>query len=170
LPGIFLLSAAVDTSAVAPTLEGARRVLKSLVDSPVSASELEKAKSDISPLGPLAQSDALANAWLDIEAYALPSISEQMRAWNSLTPADLQRVAARLFGETAIATVVVGNAETLKDKLSPDVKIEVLGEVKPKALESTTTVEPPKKRTPAVLPPPRNTNPLMKSTKPPTKP
>ncbi|MDQ2855388.1 MAG: insulinase family protein, partial [Acidobacteriota bacterium] len=51
LPGIFLMSAAVDTSAAAPTLGGARRILKSLVDSPVSARELEKAKNNTSPLG-----------------------------------------------------------------------------------------------------------------------
>jgi zinc protease len=170
LPGMFLMSASVDNAAAAQTLESARKVLRSLVDSPVSASELERARDNASSPGALAHNDALADALLDIEAYALPTISEQTRAWSSLTPADLQRVATRLFSEAAIASVVVGNAEDLKNKMSPDVKIEVLGEAKPKTPESTTAVEPPKKRTPAILPPPRITNPLMKSTKPATKP
>lgn len=173
LPGMFLMGAAVDTAAAAQTMESARKVLKSLVDSPVLASELEKARSSAAPPARvLYENEAMANAWLDIEAYALPTIGEQTLAWNSLTPADLQRVAARLFSEAAIATVVVGNAEDLKAKLAPTLKIEVLGEANPKTLESqttTTTVEPAKRRTP-ILPTPRNPNPLMKSTRPVTKP
>ena len=173
LPGIFLMGAAVDSTAAAQTLGSARSVLKSLVTSPILPGEIEKAKTGVPPDGVLYDSDALANAWLDIEAYALPTITEQTRVWNSLTPADLQKVAARLFADPALATVVVGNAADLKNQLAPTLKIEVLGEAKVNSSEpqtTTTTVEPAKKRTMPILTAPKNTNPLMKSTRPVTKP
>ncbi|MCU1264738.1 MAG: hypothetical protein JWM21_1056 [Acidobacteria bacterium] len=172
LPGMFLMGAAVDNALAGAALGSARKVLTSLVDSPVLALELETARNGSTPASVLAQNDAMANAWLDIQAYALPTINEQTSAWNSLTPADLQRVAARLFGETAIATVVVGNAEDLKTRLAPTMNIEVLGEATPKSAEpqATTTSGPAKKRPLPILPAPKNVNPLMKNTRPVTKP
>jgi zinc protease len=175
LPGMFLMGAAVDNAAVAKALESARSVIKSLVDAPVLPGEFENARSNaaVTPGRGLSQNDTMANAWLDIETYSLPTISEQTRAWNSLSPTDLQRVAVRLFTETAIASVVVGDAELLKAQLTPTLKIEVAGEAKPKApaqQTTTTAVEPPKRRAVPILTAPKNTNPLMKNTRPVTKP
>jgi predicted Zn-dependent peptidase len=175
LPGMFMMGAAVDNAAVAKTLESARSVLKSLVDAPVLPGEFENARRNASmmPGSGLSQSETMANAWLDIETYALPTISEQTRAWNSLSPADLQRVSVRLFTGAAIASVVVGNVVELKAQLPPALMIEVAGEVKPKAeapQTTTTTVEPTKRRAVPVLNAPKNPNPLMKNTRPVTKP
>jgi len=172
LPGIFVMGATVNGTAVAKLLENARSILKSLV---VLLSEIEKAKNEtVASMSPrLSKDDATANAWLDIEAYTLPTINEQTRAWNSVSASDLQRVAARLFRDNAIASVVVGSAEDLKAQLAPTLKIEMMGESKPRTAdqESTiTTTEPTRRRTVPVLIAPKNTNPLMKNTKPVTKP
>ena len=173
LPGMFVMGATVDGTAVAKSLENARSVLKSLVDSPVLSSEFEKAKSDtVASMSPGLSQDATANAWLDIEAYTLPTINEQTRAWNSVSATDLQRVAARLFRDNAIASVVVGSAADLKAQLAPTLKIEMMGESKPRTpdQEATTTAEPTRRRTVPVLIAPKNPNPLMKNTRPVTKP
>ncbi len=175
LPGMFVMGATVDATAVAKSVENARNVLKALVDSPVLSSELEKAKRDtISVMSPnLSQNDATANAWLDTEDYTLPTINEQMRAWNSISAADLQRVATRLFRDTAVASVVVGTAEDLKAQLAPTLSIEIMGESKPKTPDqdsTSTTAEPIRRRHVPVLIAPKNPNPLMKTTKPVPKP
>lgn len=174
LPGVFLMGASVDTSAVARTLEGAKSVLKGLVDSPVTALELERAKNVVLAVmnRQLLRDDMLSDQWLDIDTYSLPSVGEQVRAWNAIAPIDLQRVAARLFREPAIASVVVGNAEEIKAQLAPISKIEMLGEAQPKEPEqpSTTTTFHPVRRPTPILPAPKNPNPLMKSTKPIPKP
>ena len=174
LPGVFLMGASVDSSAVARTLEGARSVLKALVDSPVTAPELDRAKNEVLAVmnRRLSPDDMMADQWLDIDTYSLSTVSEQLRAWNAIAPADLQKVAARLFRELAIASVVVGNAEELKAQLGPNSKIEMPGEAKPKEPEqpSTTTTFHPVRRPTPILPAPKNPNPLMKSTKPATKP
>ena len=174
LPGVFVMGASVDNSFAAKTLAAARGVLKSLIDSPVSANELETAKSDaVSVISQLSKPDTMADVWLDIDTYSLPSVNEQVRAWNAVSLADLQRAATRLFREATIASVVVGSAEQLKAELAPTQKIEVLGEVaQPKAPEqkSTTNAAPQTKRPTPILVTPKNTNPLMKSTKPPPNP
>ena len=167
LPGMFLMGASVDGAAAARTMEGARNVLKSLVDSPVLPTELDKAKGEALALmnHKLSQNDTLAEAWLDIDTYSLPSLSELMRAWNAISASDLQRVAARLFSETAIASVVVGNAEQLKTQLAATSKIEMLGEAKPKAPEqqptTTTTTTQPNRRPVPILPPPKEPKPAL---------
>ena len=174
LPGMFVMGAAVDKAAVAKTLDSARGVLKSLVETPVLPGEFETARNNalVMPSGP-SQNDAVANTWLDIEAYALPAVGEQSRAWNSLLPVDLQRVAVRLFTGAPLASVVVGDASELKAQLTPVLMIEVAGEAKPITpiqQPTTTAVEPTKRRAVPVLTAPKNPNPLMKTTRPVTKP
>ena len=149
LPGMFLMRASVEGAGVSQTLANARIVLKSLVDSPVAPSEFESAKSEalarMTRL--LAPNEGTANAWLDVDTYSLQSVDKQMGAWNAVSAADLQRVAARLFRETSLASVVVGNVEQLKAQLGPATKFEVLGEAKPKPAvqPARNTAQPAKK-------------------------
>jgi predicted Zn-dependent peptidase len=179
LPGMFIMGVAVDNAAASKALETARTVLKSLVESPVLPSEIEKAKTEAmmaleaSGDSKLSQKDKLANDWLNIEAYSLPPASDQMRTWNALSPADVQRVAVRLFRDPQIASVVVGNAENLKAQLVPAINIEVLGEAKTKSPEpppTTTTPGPSKQRPFKVFTGPKTTHPLLKDPKSATKP
>lgn len=171
LPGMFLMAASVNGDAAPKTLADARSVLKSLADSPVAPSELESYKSQALTriMDPRRTLEGVANGWLDIDTYLLPPFDDQLRAWSAVSAADLQRVAGRLFRETAMAAVVVGAADQLKTQLGTSSKIEMLGEAKPKlaAQPAKTNVKQPTKQPPIL---PKSPNPFLKDPKPITKP
>jgi predicted Zn-dependent peptidase len=131
LPGMFVMGASVNNSLTTKALEGAREVVQSLVKTPVTAAMLEQAKTEAIGVATqqLAKPDGALQAWLDIDTYGLTSRGDQMLALNQVTAADLQRIAARLFGERVFASVVVGDSEKLKALLAPTIKIELMGEV-----------------------------------------
>lgn len=152
LPGMFVMGASVDTLLAGKTLASAKEVMQTLAKTPVTAGELELAKSEALTLmnKELAKPDGVATAWLDSDTFGLPSIAEQTRALSALTSADLQRVATRLTRDTAFVSVVVGNAETLKAQLEPSGKVEVMGEIAPKiepkpGTKSDASAKPPSK-------------------------
>ena len=134
LPGMFVMGASVDNVLAGKTLASAKEVMQSLASSPVTASELEQARNELVTLAnnQLAKPDGVADAWLDGDTYALPSVAERMRGLNTLSANDLQRVAIRLLGERAFASVVLGNSEVLKAQVERYGKVEVLGEITPK--------------------------------------
>lgn len=157
LPGMFVMGATVENLLAGRTLATAQEVIKSLVSSPVSVPELEKARSELA-----AQANKetikqdLANAWLDIETYGLPSLAEQSRAYTALSPNDLQRVAVRLFRDGTLASVVVGNSELVKTQLERIGKVELMGELEPKpspGTETKSTSNSPKPQTKVVTKP-----------------
>ncbi|MBA2526393.1 MAG: insulinase family protein [Pyrinomonadaceae bacterium] len=131
LPGMFVMGAAVDTLLVGKTLKTAHDVLQSLASGPLPAAELEQAKGEASAqfTKELERPDSTTRAWLDIDTFGLPSISQQIGAFSSVSAADLQRVASSLFNKTRIASVVVGNSHQLKAMLEPNVKVELMGEI-----------------------------------------
>jgi zinc protease len=162
LPGIFVMGATVENLLAGRTLSTAREVIKSLVSSPVSVAELEQARSELAAQANLAAQtnketikQDLANAWLDIDTYGLPSLAEQSRAFTALSPNDLQRVAARLFPDGAFASVVVGNSESVKTQLERVGKVELMGELEPKPnrTETKSTTNSPKPQTKVVTKP-----------------
>ncbi len=134
LPGMFVMGATVDNLLAGKTLATAREVMKSLASTPVTAAELEPAKQEAVTLASkeLAKPDGLADAWLDIETYKLPSITEQARALSAMSPENLRRAAARLAEKPAFATVVVGNSELVKTQIEQLGKVEIMGERDPK--------------------------------------
>ncbi|HLL16648.1 MAG TPA: hypothetical protein VK388_16440, partial [Pyrinomonadaceae bacterium] len=120
LSGVLLLGTTVPAGAAAQTLEAARAVVSNLAASPVSAAELENARRDaLAALRERRQRpEALADEWLDAATYN-STLADEERALNSLTPAEAQRVAARLFGgEAKLASVVVGDATQLRAELA----------------------------------------------------
>jgi len=131
LPGIFLMGASVDNLLVGKTLKTAQDVLQSLAGGPVPIAELEAAKNEATAqfTKELETPDGIAAAWLDIDTFGLPSISQQMAALNAVSAADLQRVASSLFEKPRIASVVIGNSHQLKAMLEPNVKVELMGEL-----------------------------------------
>ena len=131
LPGIFVMGAAVDSLLVGKTLKTAHDVLQSLVSGLVPAAELEQAKNEASAqfTKELERPEGTARAWLDIDTFGLPSISQQMGAISAVSAADLQRVASSLIENTRIASVVIGNSQQLKAMLEPNVKVELMGEL-----------------------------------------
>ena len=119
LAGIFRMSAGVPAARAGHALEAARAALHSFAATPASAAELEAARRELSAS---AQNDldadySFAADWLDSVTFGHP-VASRARAFDSLTPADLQRVATRLFRDAAAATVVAGDASTLRASLA----------------------------------------------------
>ena len=131
--GIFRMSASVNSStAAAQALGAARTILQSLVTTPPSINEIEGAKqASLAALNSgKDQTEALANAWLDAQTYNFGPTGERAlreRAIRSLTPADLQRVAVKLFRDAPVVSLAVGNAAELRAALMPTGPVEVLG-------------------------------------------
>ena len=90
----------------------------------------------------LAKSDGIAQAWLDMDTYALPSVTEQIRTLKLVSQNDLQRAATRLFHEGAFASIVFGNSELVKTQLERFLKVESMGELDPKTGSQSQTKQP----------------------------
>jgi zinc protease len=131
LPGMFVMGAAVRPGAAAQTLAAARNVLRTLAAQPPTTSEFDRVKSEALAVfnKQLEQPETLASLWLDAETYKLVSVADQMRALTQLTPADVQRAAARLFRDAPLAAIAVGGSAQLSADLQRDGKVEVMGAV-----------------------------------------
>lgn len=128
LPGVLRLGATVPTALSARALETARAAVRSLADTPPTTAELETVKRDIvAGLNARAGGvDFLANSWLDRDTYKIEN-TDEARAIESLTPAEVSRVAARLFRGAPLASVAVGDAARLRSELAGAGEVEVLG-------------------------------------------
>ena len=131
--GIFRMGASLSSPAeAAKALESARAVLRDLQAGAPTASETENAKSAVaaSLVKSAAGDEGMANSWLDEHTYNSPAATapETARAVAALTPADLQRVAARLFARAPVASVALGDAAQLRTELARAGAVEVFGE------------------------------------------
>ena len=146
LPGMFVMGAGVDTVLVGKALASAKEVMQSLASIPVSAGELEQARSELvaQATNALAKPDGIADAWLDGDSYGLPSVAERMRALSALTANDLQRVATRLFRDGASASVVIGNSDGVRAQIEQYGKVEIMGEIAPSKEPKLETKSEPK--------------------------
>jgi predicted Zn-dependent peptidase len=143
IPEMFVMGASVEGSLAKKTLQDGLEVLKSLVSTPATPTELEMAKGFSFGLSNQT-ADSLATAWLDIDTFGLPSITEQQRTINAISAADLQRVATRLWSNNSIASVIVGNEEQLKAEFASD-QIQLPGG--PNSENSKGVGQPPPKKT-----------------------
>jgi predicted Zn-dependent peptidase len=136
--GIFLMRATAPAAAATAAIDSARATLKSLATQTVGNAELEKAKREASDSIQRLNDFPFVNVWLDSITYGYDASLDE-RAINTVTAADLQRVAVRLFGEGQLATVVVGDATELRVALSNlSGGVEVAG-AKPAAPQATPT-------------------------------
>lgn len=131
--GLFRVGASPRSPAEAlKALESARAVLHDLSTNAPTATETENAKRAVAASLSQSAADAegFANSWLDEHTYnsADATALEMARAVASLTPADVQRVAARLFTHAPVATVAVGDAAQLRTELARVGAVEVFGE------------------------------------------
>lgn len=144
LPGSLTLGASVPNESASKAISLAQEIVQSLVQAGPTAAELESARSEM--LADLSrrdsQSDTVADLWLDLFTFKLPPLSVQINSLRNLTSIDIQRVAVRLFKDSARATVIVGDAERLKPFLGEGV--EVRGD-KPAVKTATDPVMPAKK-------------------------
>ena len=134
LPGQFVMGTTVDHLLASKTLAAAYDIARQLARNPVPVADLDQAKIDLLATlsKEMSDQDGLAESWLDIDTYGVDSSAEQIRKVNSITAADLQRTAGRLFGDGAYASVVVGNSQLVKTQLETLGKVEVMGGVEPK--------------------------------------
>jgi predicted Zn-dependent peptidase len=125
LPGMFVFSGLTSQAGTAKAVSAAREIMKALAKSGANASEVERAKATIATeLNARAnQTEAIADAALDVDTYKLSSTAQPMNELTRITVADVQRVATRLFKDAAIATVIVGDAEQLRESLGANVEV-----------------------------------------------
>ncbi len=131
LPGAFVMGAAVSTEKAADALANARKVIDSLVNTPATPAELERAKSEVVNEAVVSgsKSEMLPDPWLDADTYRLNAVQDQAALLRSVTAPDVQRVATRLFKAAPVASVVAGETEQLKATLQGRIQFEVLGEI-----------------------------------------
>ena len=130
LPGIFLLGAAVKNANAAKAIVAAQTVIRSLVTSPPSAAEIERARNETNAevIRQASLPSSLAGLWLDAETFKLSSFAQQASSLRAVTTDDVKNVAVRLFKDNQIATVVIGSYDEMKENLTPLGKIEILGD------------------------------------------
>ena len=130
LPGAFVMGATVTEMNTADSLGNAKKVIESLKTTAATPDEIERAKNEVigDVMTSLAKPDALADPWLDADTYRLSAPQDQIALLRAVTPADIQRVANRLFNKN-IVSVVAGESAPLKAALQGRYQYEVLGEI-----------------------------------------
>ncbi len=131
LPGVFVMGAAVNTDKTGDALANAKKVIESLQATAATAAELERAKTEVvnELIAVSTKNETVPDPWLDAATYRLRAVQDQVALLRAVTPADLQRVANRLFKDTTVASVVTGETAQLKPTLEGRIPFEVLGEV-----------------------------------------
>lgn len=121
LSGVFLVSAHVPVASSAQTLAAMHQILRTLAATPVSSAELEAARTQtlaaMAQRADAAEAETRAADLLDAERYQTTA-ADEAQAVRALRATDLQRVAARLFQNALMASVVVGDRARLETDLA----------------------------------------------------
>ena len=143
LNGMFMLGGSVPTRSAAKAISTAQGVMHAIAKEDPSMSELDTArKTVLTKSVSLSPSESLADVWLDGESYKIAA-NNQADELNRISPADIRRVAARLFEDAAPqAIVVLGNAAELKSQF--DARAEVRPS-QPPTKPAANSALPPKK-------------------------
>jgi len=129
LPGAFVMGATVNELSAVDSLANGRKALDSLMSTAATPEELERARTEvINEISATAKPDAMPDPWLDTDTYRFSAPQDQIALLRSVTAAEVQRVANRLFNKT-IVSVVAGESAALKAALQGRVQFEVLGEI-----------------------------------------
>jgi zinc protease len=144
LPGIFVMGAAINSKSTVNVITTAKKVLDSLINSPVTPAELEAARNEVMVElnNRQAKPDTMVDLWLDIDTFQLEPISAQIQSLRNVSATDIQRVATRLFRETPIASIVLGDSQQLKTELHGQIQIEVMGEIAKPNSDPATEIKP----------------------------
>ncbi len=130
LSGSLVMGTSVPATEAAKALESARTSIRSLIDASPSASELDKARNELSAQlnKGIAEPAALADTWLDEEIYKIGSTQDMLKMLGKITPQDMQRVANRLFRDAVFASVAVGNETQMRAEFERMGKTSVVSE------------------------------------------
>jgi predicted Zn-dependent peptidase len=139
LSGMFVFAATVPSASAEKAIAAARKVMTDLAES--GPGETQRLGPAYVPSG-WPSPENVASIWLESETYKVPV--NRLLDFSALTPADLRRTAARLFGNSApLAIVVMGNAAELQTQLG--YKIELRTSAPEPSKPATTPSSPPKK-------------------------
>ena len=124
LPGMFVFSATAPQASAAKAISAAQDVMRKLSQGAPTAGEFDQARTMVAARlsQQLSGPAGLAEAWLDVDTFKSPPPSTVSTLIGSYTPADVQRVATRLFKDAAAATIVVGNSEQLKAQFPSNIE------------------------------------------------
>jgi len=124
LPGMFVFSATAPQASASKAVAAAQDIMRKLSQAPPSADEFERARTMLNGQlsQQLSQPAGLAEAWLDLDTFKSPRPNTVSTLITRYTPADVQRVATRLFKDAPAATIVVGNSEQLKAQFPGNVE------------------------------------------------
>ena len=117
LPGAFILSGSLPTASASKAVTAAQQIINALAQAAPTAAEVNTARGELlSQISKqMSQPEGLGNMWLDVDTFKLARRPNTIQSVvSSLAPGDVQRLAARLFKDRPVATVVVGNSEELK--------------------------------------------------------
>ena len=130
LPGAFVMGATVTDMTAADTITNAKKVIESLMTTPPTAAELERARKEVmgETSALLARPDALADPWLDADTYHLSAPQDQVAMLGAVSAAEVQRVANRIFNKPVVS-LAAGETAPLKAALQGRFQYEVLGEI-----------------------------------------
>jgi predicted Zn-dependent peptidase len=139
-----VMGASVEYQSLPDAINAARKVIDSITPTPVLPTEMDRARNDvISELVAMStKPDAFGDTFLDLDTYRLTLIEDPIALLKNFTPADLQRLATRVFKAAPIATVVTGDAAQLKSALQGRTEYEILGEVTPPVKPANPSVKP----------------------------
>ena len=124
------MGATVTDMTTADSITNAKKVLDSLMTTPVTQAELDRAKNEVigETAALLAKPETMPDPWLDADTYRLSAPQDQIALLRAVTAPELQRIANRLFNKT-IVSLVAGETAPLKAALQGRFQYEVLGEV-----------------------------------------
>ena len=144
LPGSIVMGTTINPSGTVGAITSAKKILEELATTPITAAELEVARQAVinELITQTPRIEAEADAWLDMYTYRLAEAPDNVGLVRAVTPADLQRVAARLFKDAAIATVVVGEVQPIKAAVQGQLQLEIFGEVTETAPPSKPPTKP----------------------------
>ena len=124
LPGMFVFSATAPQASASKAVAAAQDIMRKLSQATPSADEFERARTMLNAQlsQQLSQPAGLAEAWLDMDTFKSPRPNTVSTLITRNTPADVQRIATRLFKDAPAATIVVGNSEQLKAQFPANVE------------------------------------------------
>ena len=131
LPGAFVMGVTVNSQSAVDSVVNAKKVLDSLINTPATAAELERAKNEVvnEVSVMLGKPENAPDPFLDMDTYRMSAVPDQIALLRAVTSSDLQRVANRVFKSAPVATVVAGETLQLKPALEGRLQYEVLGEI-----------------------------------------
>ncbi|MGH7653114.1 MAG: M16 family metallopeptidase, partial [Gemmatimonadaceae bacterium] len=113
LPGPFVVASQVRTNVTDSSLVEIFKELRAIRDAPVEAKELDRAKAYVALAVPgrFETNASIAGQLADLDSYRLPlsSVNEFVARVNSVTAADVQRVARQYIPADRATLVVVGD-------------------------------------------------------------